>query len=83
MRGEPDAHPVVDIEPLRMVVHALADQSHVSHEAESRGKILELQFAFEGTPLIGERPGGEVFRQSVHGDGTDAEPARSVMQSLH
>ena len=54
MRGEPDAHAVVDIEPLRMVVHALAHESHMCHEAESRGKVLELQFAFEGTAFISE-----------------------------
>src|SRR5687767_10079681 len=41
VRRQPDVDPVIDIRPVRMVIHLLRDQRHPRHEAESGAEGFE------------------------------------------
>ena len=54
--GECHVHRLVDIEPLRMVVHFFRDQRRARHEAEGLVEVLEHEFLRDGVAAARLRP---------------------------
>src|ERR1041385_5688433 len=56
VRAERDAHLVVDVAPLGMVIGLLGGERHLGHEGKGAVEVLEHEFALDGVAARIPRP---------------------------
>ena len=84
MGGESDVDPVVDIEPLGMVVVLLGEERHLVHEAPSLFEVAEGDRGVGCVFALNLGPSGVVIEECCAGGGRefvnhDVELARSPL----